>query len=211
MSTRSPEAFLMNAQGQVVKTLASGKRQGGDFLCSLVTPRGKYIYCLGEDSTIYCFSSEVRDRLLPFTGTMAVLGGQQRSLFSADGQAGAHHQHARVGGDRDDAAPAPEHDRDVGRGRDRADVGRVIVSVKQGRVWRALKALNLAGERGRCFRREISILVPSGLRTCKQTSRDATLRHVPRGACAHVARMALEGPATLKAVSMGSRAATANE
>jgi len=58
VSTRSPEAFLMNAQGQVVKTLASGKRQGGDFLCSLVTPRGKYIYCLGEDSTIYCFSSE---------------------------------------------------------------------------------------------------------------------------------------------------------
>ena len=56
--TRSPEAHLMNSQGQVVRTLASGKREGGDFLCSLVTPRGKFVYCLGEDSTVYCFGTE---------------------------------------------------------------------------------------------------------------------------------------------------------
>lgn len=57
--TRSPEAFLMNTQGQVVKTLVSGKREGGEFLCSALTPRGKFVYCMGQDSVVYCFSAEV--------------------------------------------------------------------------------------------------------------------------------------------------------
>lgn len=47
---------LTTLQGMVIKSFASGKRQGGNFLSCLVSPRGDYIYCLGEDSAVYCFS-----------------------------------------------------------------------------------------------------------------------------------------------------------
>lgn len=56
--TRTNTLMLMNLSGQVVKSFSSSKREDGNFVAVLPSPKGEWLYGVAEDHRLYSFSIE---------------------------------------------------------------------------------------------------------------------------------------------------------
>lgn len=51
--------YIMNIRGQILKTLTNKNEKGqvNDFIAAAISPKGDYIYGVGENSVLYCFQT----------------------------------------------------------------------------------------------------------------------------------------------------------
>lgn len=73
---RSDTIYIMNTQGQVIRSFTSGKKEQGEFICSTVSPKGEWLYAVTEDRTLYCFSltSGQIEHIIPQVHEREVIG-----------------------------------------------------------------------------------------------------------------------------------------
>eukprot|EP01134_Creolimax_fragrantissima_P000331 CFRG0331T1 len=53
---KSDTLYILNKQGQVVKTMTHGKSQSAPFVAAEISARGGFVHALCEDKNLYCFN-----------------------------------------------------------------------------------------------------------------------------------------------------------
>ncbi|CAB04014.1 Smu-1 suppressor of mec-8 and unc-52 protein [Caenorhabditis elegans] len=71
---RSNTLYVVNISGQVVRTMTSGKREKGDFINCILSPKGEWAYAIAEDGVMYCFMvlSGTLETTLPVTERLPI-------------------------------------------------------------------------------------------------------------------------------------------
>ncbi|XP_062243788.1 WD40 repeat-containing protein SMU1-like isoform X2 [Platichthys flesus] len=54
--SHSSKVVVLSVDGQTVKTFSSDRKDATGFVCCTLSPRGEWVYCVGEDLVLYCFN-----------------------------------------------------------------------------------------------------------------------------------------------------------
>jgi WD40 repeat-containing protein SMU1 len=60
VSNRSPVIYFMNLRGDITAQFHAGMNTGENFITSIISPKGGFLYGVTEDNTLYCFSVKTK-------------------------------------------------------------------------------------------------------------------------------------------------------